>query len=75
MGRGATLGASPGSRAYLIGPDDLEPDFAMEISEVCTIAKNMKEELDKLSKINENMREQITSFTKEENSRFRKEVR
>lgn len=73
MARSSTV--SNHGRAFLIGPEDLEPDFAQDIYEVSQIARNMSDTVEKMGKANANLREVIVSSTKEDNSKFREEVR
>lgn len=67
------MGKTRGS--YLIGSDDLEPELAQEIQIVGILSRKLNEEVDKLSRQSDLLREFILQFNKEENSKFRHEVR
>jgi hypothetical protein len=69
-------GRSPNGRsAYMIGVDDLEPDFYNEVMDVGAIARQVRDEVNKLTQQFNGFRESMNTYNKEDNGRFRTEVR
>ena len=59
----------------MVGIEDLEPELASELTDVINIAKNMRDEMERVQKYNEKLREQIVGYARDEVGKLRGEVR